>query len=553
MANLANVKVGMLAEGGDIWIILGVMLVVIALGLVIFVFSRYRRCPSNRILVIYGKTGKGAAKCVHGGAAFVWPLFQDYDYIDLEPFVVPIDLTNALSQENIRVSVPTTVTAAITTVPGIMENAAIRLLGLSRGQIQAQAQDIILGQMRAVIATMKIDDINRDRQAFLAKVNEAVSVELEKIGLALINVNIRDIEDESGYINAIGRKAAAEAINQANIDVAEQEKTGQTGVAARQRDTRVAVAGANADAEIGEANAARNRRQQVAALEAQAVGAETEAEAKKAQFRANQHVAEQQARSRSESASREADGAIRVAQEIAQKAAEEAKAQRETARLNAEMVVPANAEREKVVIAADAEKQKSIRLAEGQALATLAKMKAEGEGVQAILAGKASGYRELVDACTNPQQVAALLIIEKLADVARIQAQAIQDLPIEKIIVWDNGHGGNGSGGNGSSGGLAGLGGRLMGALPPMHELAKQVGLDLPSFLGRIADTTREKADEHASAQPAPAAESHDQPHEQPAPAAHPTARPAGPVAASPATPRKDTKSGGGPQTLKPV
>ena len=458
---------------------LTIVLGVIGLGLILFILSRYRRCPSNRVMVIYGKTGKGAAKCVHGGAAFVWPLFQAYDYLDLEPFVVPIELANALSQENIRVSVPTTVTAAISNEPGVMENAAIRLLGLSRVQIQAQAQDIILGQMRAVIATMKIDDINRDRQAFLGKVNEAVSVELEKIGVALINVNIRDIEDESGYIMALGRKAAAEAINQANIDVAEQEKTGKTGVAQRQRDTRIAIASADSEANIGEAAAGRNKRQQVAAMDAQAVESETEADAKKAQYRANQQVAEQQARERSESSSRAADGAIRVAQEKAQKLAEEAKAAREQARLQAEVVVPANAERERVVIAADAEKQQSIRIAEGQAQGLLTKMKAEAEGVQSILAGKAEGYRRLVEACTTAHQAAALLLIEKLTDVATIQAQAIQELPIEKIIVWDGG----GDGG----GGLSGLGGRLMGVLPPMHDLARQIGLDLPEFLGRVS------------------------------------------------------------------
>ena len=469
-------------SGEDVMAFLLIALAVIALGLVLFILSRYRRCPSNRVMVIYGKTGKGAAKCVHGGAAFVWPLFQAYDYLDLEPFVVPIELANALSQENIRVSVPTTVTAAISYEPGVMENAAIRLLGLTRGQIQAQTQDIILGQMRAVIATMKIDDINRDRQAFLGKVNEAVSVELEKIGVSLINVNIRDIEDESGYILALGRKAAAEAINQANIDVAEQEKTGKTGVAQRQRDTRVAVAGAESEANIGEATADRNKRQQVAGLEAEAVESETEADAKKAAYRANQQVAEQQARERSESASRAADGAVRVAKETAEKLAEEARALREQARLQAEVVVPANAERERVVIAADADKQQAIRRAEGQAQAILAKMKAEGEGVQSILDGKAEGYHRLVKACNTAQQAAALLLIEKLTDVARIQAQAIQELPIEKIFVWDGG----GAGG----GGLDGLGGRLMGALPPMHELAKQIGLDLPAFLGKISKET---------------------------------------------------------------
>ena len=462
-----------------IGLVLGLAAAVTILVTAMALAKRYKRCPANKILVIYGKTGSGAARCVHGGAAMIWPLIQAYDYLDLEPFVVPIDLSNALSQENIRVTVPTTVTAAISNRPGLMQNAAVRLLGLTLPQIQAQAQDIILGQMRAVIATMKIEDINRDRQAFMTKVNEAVMTELEKIGLQVINVNIRDIDDESGYIKAIGRKAAAEAINRANIDVAEQEKVGQTGVAERQRDTRVAVAAANAKADIGESIAERDKRREVAGLEAQAVSAETEADSKKASYRANQHVAEQEARNRSESAAREADGAIRVAQEVAEKKAEEARAEREQARLNAEIVVPANAQREKVVIAADAEKQQAIRVAEGQAAATLAKMTAEGKGVQAILDGKAQGYRGLVQACKTAEQVAALLLIGKLTDVAGIQAKAIQDLPIEKVIVWDGG-------GSGSSG-LKGLGGRLLGALPPMHDLAKQVGLDLPEFLGKIA------------------------------------------------------------------
>ena len=472
-------------QGFPTEIVLALILGLALIGTIVFLAKRYKRCPANKILVIYGKTGSGAARCVHGGAAMVWPVVQAYDFLDLEPFVVPIDLSNALSQENIRVTVPTTVTAAISNQGGVMENAAIRLLGLTRGQIQAQAQDIILGQMRAVIATMKIEDINSDRQAFLAKVNDAVSGELEKIGLALINVNIRDIEDESGYIVALGRQAAAEVINQANVDVSEQEKRGQTGVAERQRDTRVAVAAANANAEIGEATANRDRRREVAQLEAQAVETETEAEAKQAAYRANQHVAEQGARNRSESAAREADGAIRVAQENAEKAAEDARAQREQARLNAEIVVPANAERQRVLIAADANREQAIRIAQGQAEATIAKMSAEGKGVQAILDGKAAGYRALVESCRTPQQAGSLLLIEKLQDIAGIQAQAIQDLPIEKVIVWDGG---------GKDGGLAGLGGRLMGALPPMHELAKQVGLDLPDFLGKLAEQAKESA-----------------------------------------------------------
>lgn len=480
--------------------ILIVILSAVVLLLFLTFISRYKRCPSNKILVIYGKTGSGAAKCVHGGAAFVLPLLQDYEYLDLEPFVVPIDLDNALSQENIRVSVPTTVTAAVSNQPGVMQNAAIRLLGLSRDQIQSQAQDIILGQMRAVIATMQIEEINQDRQAFMTKVNDAVSTEMEKIGLSVINVNIKDLDDESGYIKAIGQKAAAEAVNQASIDVAEQERHGQVGVAERARDRRRDVAAAEAEAEVGEAEAARNRRRQVAALEseaeigeaeagrdkrqnvaaleAEAVQAETEAEAKTAGYRAQQRVAEEEARRKAEEAAKGADGAIRVAQETAEKAAEEARALREEARLRAEIVVQAEAEKQRQVVQAEAEKEQRRLVAEGEAAAILAEKQAEAQGTQAILNAKAEGYRQLVEACgDNDQAAAAFLIIERLTDVANIQAEAISNLPIDKVMVWDSG--------NGESG-MSNLGQRLMGAIPPMHDLARLAGLELPEFLGKM-------------------------------------------------------------------
>jgi flotillin len=477
---------------------LTVLLAVLLCGLIWVFIGRYKRCPSNRILVIYGKTGEGAAKCVHGGAAFVWPVLQSFEWLDLEPFVVPIELANALSQENIRVSVPTTVTAAISTEQGIMQNAAIRLLGQTIDDVRKQAQDIILGQMRAVIATMRIEEINRDRQAFMAKVNDAVSVELEKIGLSVINVNIKDIEDDSGYIKALGRKAAAEAVNQAIIDVAEQEKLGKIGVAERERDQRRAVAAANSEASVGEAeaerdrrkavsaaeasaavgeaDASRERRQKMSVLDAQAVETESKANASKAGFNAMQKVAEEEARAKSQSAAVQADATVRVAQEEAQKLAEEARSHREEARLNAEMIVPAEAERKKAVVNAEAERQKRVLIAKGEAEAVLARMQAEAQGAQSQLDARAAGYKALIESCAaDPSLTAALLLIEKLVDLTHIQAEAIQKLPIEKMVIWDGG----------GNGGLSDLGQRLLGVLPPMHDLAKTVGLELPEFLGR--------------------------------------------------------------------
>ncbi|MEW6532580.1 MAG: SPFH domain-containing protein [Thermodesulfobacteriota bacterium] len=478
------------------------VILALVLCLLLWVFiRRYKRCPSNRILVVYGKTGQGAAKCVHGGASFVWPVLQSYEWLDLEPFVVPIELTNALSQENIRVSVPTTVTAAISTEEGIMQNAAVRLLGQTIEEVQKQAQDIILGQMRAVIATLRIEEINRDRQAFMAKVNDAVSVELEKIGLSVINVNIKDIEDDSGYIKALGRKAAAEAVNQALIDVAEQEKLGKIGVAERERDQRKAVAAATAEAVVGEAEAERDRRKAVAAaeagatvgeaeagrdrrqkvslLDAEAVETETLATAKKAGFQAGQKVAEEEARGKGQTAAVQADASIRVAQEEAQRLAEEARSRREEARLKAEVVVPAEADRQKAVVNAEAERQRRVLVAKGEAESVLVKMQAEAQGTQAQLDAKAAGYKALVQSCaSDPSLTAALLLIEKLTDLTHIQVEAVKNLPIEKVVVWDGG---------GGDSGLSDLGRRLLGVLPPIHELAKTAGLELPEFLGRAA------------------------------------------------------------------
>ena len=227
------------------------------------ILKRYRRCPSDKILVIYGKTGKNrtgsisSAKCVHGGAAFIWPVFQDYAFLDLKPISIECNLTNALSKQNIRVDVPCRFTVGISTEPEVMTNAAERLLGLSSDSIQNVATDILFGQLRLVIATMDIEEINADRDKFLASVSANVEAELRKIGLKLINVNVTDIRDESGYIEALGKEAAAKAINDAKKSVAEQNRFGEIGKAEADRDKDIRIAETTRDTRIktAEANA----------------------------------------------------------------------------------------------------------------------------------------------------------------------------------------------------------------------------------------------------------------------------------------------------------
>lgn len=487
------------------------------------VFRQYRRCPSNRVLVVYGKVGgKQAARCVHGGGVFIIPLFQSYAYLSLEPKTIEIDLASALSKKNIRVNVPSTFTIGISTNPTIMNNAAERLLGLSEREISRQASDIILGQMRLVIATLTIEQINQDRETFLDLVNKYCGAELNKIGLDVINVNIRDISDESGYIAAIGRKAAAEAINQAKIEVAEANRHGDIGESTANRAREVEVAEQTAQSEIGKRQAERNQRIRTAQLEAEGVAGEADARRQQEIAIAEQEAQAIQGKKQAESkqrirvASLEAEaveGENRAKAQVVDYEATlaEAKAEakrrgdvalanaardvllaekeEEMARLEKTQIAQQMIQRKKVEIDAEAEAEKRRRIARGEADAVLAKYMAEAEGLQKVLEAKATGYERLLNVCGERKDMApSLLLIEKLPELVAEQVKAIQNLRIDKITVWDSGQGNSTSvNGDGVHTGSTGQFLRgLIGALPPMHELAKQAGIDLPNVLGKV-------------------------------------------------------------------
>ncbi len=455
---------------------LGIIATIVLLLLFVFTMlvTQYRRCPSNRVLVVYGKVaGDRAARCLHGGGTFIVPLLQSYAYLNLEPMTIDIELQSALSQKNIRVNVPSTFTIGISTNPDIMNNAAERLLGLSEKEISTQARDIILGQTRLVIATLSIEEINQDREKFLDLVNRNVSTEINKIGLELINVNVRDITDESGYIEALGQKAASEAINKARVEVAEADKAGSIGHATANRDMTVQVADQKAQSVTGEKAAERDQRVAVATLEAEGVTGENESRALIADSEAT--LAERRA-----TAKRRGDVALAAAARDVLVAEKE----QELARLEKELIAKETIERKRVEIDADAEAEKLRRIARGEADAMLARYLAEAEGIQKVLEAKASGYEHLLRVCGDRKDLApSLLIIEKLPELVAEQVKAIQNLKIDKITVWDSGNGQAGDAPGATAGFLKGL----IASLPPIHELARQAGIDLPEVLGKVA------------------------------------------------------------------
>ncbi|MBQ7940353.1 MAG: flotillin family protein [Clostridia bacterium] len=449
-----------------------VLVCVVALLLlttVTLILSRYKRCPSDKILVIYGKVGTGSdgtsrsAKCIHGGAAFIWPIVQAYEFLDLTPMSLSVDLRNALSRQNIRVDVPSRFTVGISTEVGVMQNAAERLLGMKLDEIKQIAEDIIFGQMRLIIATMDIEEINTDRDKFLDAVSGNVETELKKIGLRLINVNVTDINDESGYIVALGKEAAAKAINDAKISVAEADRNGAIGSAEADRDMRINVSKSNSEAIKGENEA------KVQVAESEATRREREAEALK---RATAAENIQAAKAMEESYE-------------AQKAAEQARASFEQAKMEADVIVKTQIEKRQLELQAEAEAEQIRRRAKGEADAILMKMQAEADGMREMLTKQAEGFAEIVkSAGGHSDDAIRLMIADKMEELVKIQVQAIQDLKIDKITVWDNG----GTSPDGKST-TANFVSGLMKSVPPMNELFDMAGMQLPKYLGENKPT----------------------------------------------------------------
>lgn len=465
-----------------------VLLVIIALIIfifVIYIFKRYKRCPSDKILVVYGKVGKStseggrSAKCIHGGAAFIWPVFQSYQFLDLTPISIIVDLENALSQQNIRVNVPSRFTVGISTEPGIMDNAAERLLGLKMEEVQHLASDIIFGQLRVVIATMDIEEINSDREKFLKNVSGGVEHELVKIGLKLINVNVTDITDESGYIEALGKDAAAKAINDAKKAVAEKERDGSIGEANAHKEQRIQVSSANADAMAGEADAKQKERIAIARSNAQAVEGENNSKIAIANSDAERRESQAEAERKAVAAEKVSTAKALEEAYIAEKEAEISRAHREKATQMANIIIPTEINKQKIEIDAAAMAEQKRIMAKGDADAVFFNMEAEAKGILEILSKQADGFQKLVAAAgTNPKDAVMLMIADKLPELVKTQVEAIKNIKIDKITVWDNL-----SGGDGKTPSTSKFISGLLTSIPPFEELFKMAGMELPDFL----------------------------------------------------------------------
>lgn len=385
-------------------IIVGVV-VLVAIITIIGILSRYRKCKSDELLVVYGKTGshkekvserdaKGnlvdreveikTAKVYHGGAAFVWPIIQGYEVMSMQPIQLNLVLKNALSAQNIRVTIPTTVTVAISQEPLIMQNAANRLLGADDDVKESLISDIVYGQMRLVIASMTIEELNSDRDKFLAQARDNINTELNKLGLYLMNINISDIQDAAQYIDNLGKKEETKARAQSQADIAEEEKKGAIQIAQTTREKEIAIAAATKEQETIVAET--NREKEVAIAKTTKEKETQLAEQHKEQQIA---VAEQRKEREIGVATAQTEEASKVAEQEALRAAKIAEQQAYATTKEAEFTAKAEAAK------AEAEAEKEVRIAVAEAEKEVKTAQYESEARQkAAEAEKAAGVAE---------------------------------------------------------------------------------------------------------------------------------------------------------------
>lgn len=469
----------------EILIFAAAFLVLLAVVLGVYL-KGYTVCPSDQLLIVNGKQDKeasdgdatGGAKVYQGGSVFVMPFFYTKSWLSLKPISGNLNLKDTLTLNNVKVNVDMQYMYAVDTDDVSTMRAAVRnFMGLSPKEIKDIIDEVAFGSVRSVIATLSIEDLISDREAFNTAIRSDLEVELRKIGVKLLNQNVRNITDNDKYIESLGEKASAlvtqnaltatatavkdgtinqeQARTEMAIGQEEQLTARKIGVAEQQSQAAVEKARIDTVQELGITEQQKAKRvgiAQIKAEEAEGIAESTIVEAKANQAR--------------ETAVASSELVIAEAQ-LQANIAKEANVQ----------LVQVEVEKKEAVIRAQAEAERIRIDAQAKAEAIVLDAQAQAQGLLKILEAKAAGYEAIVAACGGDVAAAAnLLIIEKMEELTKIQMEALANIKIDKIVVMDGGSG---------DGGVKGFLNNFMTSLPQMHEMAQSVGIDLPQFLGK--------------------------------------------------------------------
>ncbi len=383
--------------------------------------------PPNMAAVLTGRNRKLPSgehigyRSVIGGRTLRVPIIETVQYTSLETFPIEISVTNAFSKGNIPLNIEAIANVKIASEPEtVFNNAVERILGKTEDEIMSMAKDTLMGNLRGVLATLTPEAVNEDRLGFAAALAEDAGEDLAQLGFHLDVLKIQNVSDERGYLEAIGRKKAAEAVR---------------------------------DAEIAEADAAAETRQRQATARQVAEVKEAEADITIAEAQNLLRVRQAELDREAQIVERTALVKAQESEVEAQKALETRRVEREKLRLQADVVEPANAEK------------------------AAAKVRAEGEAAPILERGRASAealrmlYEQVKQGGDN---AFAVLLAEKLPQLLETSISAVEGVDIDRVVVLDGG------GGEGVSNAVNQ---RVHGALGTMEAISSAVGVDINDIL----------------------------------------------------------------------
>ncbi len=350
-------------------------------------------CNPNEILIFSGREHrlrsgqKVGYRVVFGGAAIRIPILESVERMDLTTMPVQVEVKNAYSAGGIPLQIQAIANIKVSSDPAIVGNAIERFLGRKREEIARVARETLEGNLRGVVATLTPEQVNEDRLEFADRISKYVERDLSKLGLQLDTLKIQSVADEVDYLNSIGRRQIANMI----------------------RDAQIAESNAQREAESAEAES--RRLAEVAQKEAQAAIQQKENELRKMQ-------AELELQARAEEERTEA-----MAQEARARAEQELQAVRaelERLRLEADVVLPAQAQR-----------QAQELLARGEAAPLAADARATAV-VTELLYELWQKYG---------QDASTILVLQQLETLLATAAQVPQKLHLGQVNVIDSGNG----------------------------------------------------------------------------------------------------------------
>lgn len=484
--------------------ILGLSVLCVVVLIVVLMLSIYKKCSNNELLIKYGLGGN---KIVDSHGTFVIPILQGYKKMSLQPMNIDIKLdrnSNVVSNDKIRVVVEADATFAISSNPEERIVASSRLLNFDEKEIANLAQEILTGQTRTIISEMSFEELLQDRVVLMKKVSENAEKELSKLGLDLINFNIKMINDLDNIVNMLGQKASAMATADAEISVAEQRKVSEINVSTKNTEKEIKVAEQRKAKDISIAQ----------------INAEIIEETTKAELRKEKTLSEKEAekiRYASESLEKQeiykidAENKIKLQSINKQKEVqlesektkqEIATSSKRTVELEAEVklqqkraveIVDTKVENEKKEI--EVETQLNIKKKEAENQLEIAKTKADAIRIEAeaeankikLLAEakaielarpieeKAKAEQKLLDVYGQDGMV-TLKLLEILPELAKAQALALSNIKVDSLHIIGGENGGNNAGNQ-----IGGLATDIIKSIPAIqmaNDIAK--GLNIP-------------------------------------------------------------------------